>query len=258
MKQMLFLLFSFLLLFPHLDYASPVSTAQTNPPGFALSRESLSPSSLHRKYPNLFIVKGKGKEKKVALTFDDAPDTRFTPQILSILQREQVKATFFIVGWRAKAHPAIVKRIAREGHVLGNHSYYHANLAKVNQKRFEKEIQATDQIIAQLAGYSPRLLRPPYGSIREDELRLAAKRGFIVVYWNVDSEDWRGIGAQEVLHNVLNHVTVGSIILQHSGTGRGGDLSGTIDALPALIRNLKKQGYRFVTVPELLHISKEK
>lgn len=217
-----------------------------------------SPSFLHRKYPNFFIVKGTCKKKEVALTFDDAPDLRFTPQILSILRREGIKATFFVVGWRAKAYPSVVKQIAKEGHALGNHSYSHANLAKVSQTRFQEEIIKTDLMIRQLSGYSPKLLRPPYGSIRENQLRWAANKGYIVVYWNVDSEDWRGIGEQEVLHNVLDHVTVGSIVLQHSGTGRGGDLSGTIKALPTIIRNLQKEGYRFVTVPELLRISKRK
>ncbi|WP_245605523.1 polysaccharide deacetylase family protein [Thermicanus aegyptius] len=257
MRRMLFFFLSLSLCLPQMISVQPAISPQPSLLAFAL-QEMGSPSSLNRKYPHLFIMKGKGTAKEVALTFDDAPDLRYTPQILTILKKENVKATFFVVGWRAKAYPSVVKRIIQDGHVLGNHSYSHADLAKVSQKRFQYETEKTDEIIKRLSGYSPKLLRPPYGSIKESQLRWAAQKKYVVVYWNVDSEDWRGIGAKEVIHNVLDHVGVGSIILHHSGTGRGGDLSGTVKALPVIIKNLKREGYRFVTVPELLHIPRNK
>jgi peptidoglycan/xylan/chitin deacetylase (PgdA/CDA1 family) len=209
---------------------------------------------LKNKYPHVFIVQGPVHDKKVALTFDDAPDPRYTGKILDVLKAHQVRATFFVIGSRSRQHPEFIRRMARENHVIGNHSYSHAHLLKLGMQDYVWQITATQQIIKQLIGYEPKLLRPPYGDINEEQLLWAADNQFLVVNWNVDSLDWKSLRSEEVMNNVLTDVRPGSIILQHAGGGESEDLSGTIEALPKIIAYLRKQGYQFVTVPELLQV----
>ncbi|MBP1999839.1 peptidoglycan/xylan/chitin deacetylase (PgdA/CDA1 family) [Paenibacillus shirakamiensis] len=213
-------------------------------------------SQLRQKYAETFKFKGP-EIKEIAFTFDDVPDPRFTPQVLDILKKYKVKATFFVVGDRALKHPSLVRRMKEEGHVIGNHSFNHPFFKNKNLVYFKKQIRRTDRIIANLVGYRPKLIRPPYGEITEDQLKWAKQHGYKVVNWNVDSLDWKGLTKDEVKTNILTEVGPGSIILQHAGGGTGSNLSGTIEALPELIQILKKEGYTFVTLPQMLHISKE-
>ncbi|OJF16545.1 MAG: chitooligosaccharide deacetylase [Bacillaceae bacterium G1] len=211
-------------------------------------------AELRQKYPNVFVLNAPSSKRQVALTFDDAPDDTFTPQILDVLQREGVKATFFVVGNRAEAHPDIMERIVREGHAVGNHSYNHANLPKLTDEQFREQIRKTDEIIRRFTGYTPRMVRPPYGEISEEQIKWLASQHKTVVNWNVDSLDWKGLTAEQVATNVLGHVHPGSIVLMHSGGGIGEDLSGTVNALPLIIRTLREAGIEMVTVPELLEL----
>ncbi|MFO7264214.1 MAG: polysaccharide deacetylase family protein [Bacillota bacterium] len=214
----------------------------------------LTLAELRQKYPNVFVLNAPSSKRQVALTFDDAPDDTFTPQILDVLQREGVKATFFVVGNRAEAHPDIMERIVREGHAVGNHSYNHANLPKLTDEQFREQIRKTDEIIRRFTGYTPRMVRPPYGEISEEQIKWLASQHKTVVNWNVDSLDWKGLTAEQVATNVLGHVHPGSIVLMHSGGGIGEDLSGTVNALPLIIRTLREAGIEMVTVPELLEL----
>jgi polysaccharide deacetylase family sporulation protein PdaB len=202
----------------------------------------------------IFILQGSSQKRQVALTFDDAPDDRFTPQILDMLKRNGVRATFFIVGSRADKHPESVRRILREGHVIGNHSYSHPNFQKLGNTRFRNEVLAANRSIRHITGRSPKLIRPPYGNVNEEQIKWLASRNFKIINWNVDSLDWKGLSARQVTRNVLDQTKAGSIILQHAGGGVGEDLTGTVQALPAIIRKLREQGMEFVTVPELLGI----
>lgn len=214
-------------------------------------------SELARMYPDTFIRGGPAGKRQVALTFDDAPDAKFTPQVLDVLKTYRVKATFFLVGYRAAAQPEIVKRMVREGHVIGNHSYNHPNFAKLSLESFTKQIEQTQQILKPLIGYSPRFVRPPYGEIKQEQLEWAAARHLTVVNWNVDSQDWKQLDAEHVSANILTHVGPGSIVLQHSGGGTGQDLSGTVKALPGIIEKLRAYGFKLVTLPEMLDLPKE-
>ncbi|GAB6990029.1 polysaccharide deacetylase family protein [Paenibacillus pini] len=220
-------------------------------------KQIVSLGQLNRKYPETFIIHGP-RLMQVALTFDDVPDPRFTPQILDVLANEKVKATFFVIGSRAQQHPRMVSRIAREGHIIGNHSYNHPQFHKVPLSAYQQQINRTEQIIDGIIGYKPALIRPPYGDITEPQLRWAKQTGYTVVNWNVDSLDWKGLNKEAVKKNIMNTAGQGSIILQHGGGGTGSDLSGTIAALPDIIRQLKKKGYTFVTLPEMLNIKKNK
>jgi peptidoglycan/xylan/chitin deacetylase (PgdA/CDA1 family) len=222
------------------------------------AQRSLSLSELASKYPESFKLRGASNENKVALTFDDGPDVRFTPAILDILKENGVKATFFVLGKRASDNPELIKRMAREGHIVGNHSYDHASLPKLPVSRFQEEIESTQRILENLIGYAPKLIRPPYGAINEEQVKWVSEHHYMIVNWNVDSLDWKQLSSEQVLSNIIGHTGPGSIILQHSGGGDKQDLSGTVKALPAIINKLKANGYDLVTVPELLHIPKSK
>ncbi|MBW4080474.1 polysaccharide deacetylase family protein [Paenibacillus sp. S150] len=219
--------------------------------------KALTLSQLLRKYPETIKTQGP-RLKRIALTFDDVPDPRFTPQILDVLRKHHVKATFFIVGSRAEKHPDLVARIIREGHAVGNHSYSHPEFGKISVKAFRTQIIRTENIIDATAGYKPRLIRPPYGDISEQQLKWAKAHGYKLVNWNVDSLDWKGLSKAQVRNNIVAHAGKGAIILQHGGGGRGSNLRGTIQALPEVISIMRKRGYTFVTVPQMLQVSQEK
>jgi peptidoglycan/xylan/chitin deacetylase (PgdA/CDA1 family) len=215
----------------------------------------MSLADLRSKYRSTFLLSGPAEIRQAALTFDDAPDANFTPLVLDALKKAGVKATFFVIGNRVEAHPDIVRRMVKEGHVLGNHSYDHANLPKLTDNEFRTQITKTDRLIKKYTGYNPYLVRPPYGNTNEDQIRWLSSQNKKIVNWNVDSLDWKGLSAEQVATNVLAHVQPGSIILQHAAGGTGEDLSGTINALPKIIKKLKEDGVKLVTVPELLGIS---
>ncbi|WP_445670276.1 polysaccharide deacetylase family protein [Paenibacillus sp. FSL P4-0338] len=219
--------------------------------------KGLSLSQLLRKYPETLKTQGP-RRKMIALTFDDVPDPRFTPQLLDVLRKYKVKATFFVVGSRAEKHPALVARMIREGHAIGNHSYNHPQFSKLSMNAFRIQIIRTENILQLLAGYKPKLIRPPYGDINEPQVKWAKSHGYKLVNWNVDSLDWRGLSKTQVKHNILSRAGRGAIILQHGGGGRGSNLQGTLQALPEIIGILRQRGYSFVTVPQMLQVSKSK
>ncbi|CAI6053702.1 Peptidoglycan-N-acetylglucosamine deacetylase [Paenibacillus sp. JJ-100] len=242
--------------------AVPSSQNITNKPNTIPSstdvrEEQLTLGQLRQKYADTFKTNGPST-KQVALTFDDVPDPRFTPQVLDILKKYKVHATFFVVGSRAEKHPQLVKRMVREGHVVGNHSYNHPEFSKLSMTAFRRQILHTGDIINRLTGYTPKMIRPPYGDINEEQLRWAARQHYSIVNWNVDSLDWKGLSKEEVKQNILSAVKPGSIVLQHAGGGTGSNLQGTIDALPEVIEELRNRGYELVTLDKMLKLPKEK
>ncbi|GAC41603.1 polysaccharide deacetylase family protein [Paenibacillus popilliae] len=239
-----------------------IKTSQTpnlleGPEGAIRAPHPLSLSDLRAKYKSTFLLSAPSTKREVALTFDDAPDNVFTPQVLDVLKREGVKATFFLVGNRIEAHPEIAQRIVNEGHIVGNHSYSHPNLPQLSDAAFREEIIKTDNVIHSISGYKPTFIRPPYGNISENQIQWLASQQKLIVNWNVDSLDWKGLDAEQVKTNVLAQVHPGSIILQHAAGGTGEDLSGTVQALPEIIKKLRNDGVKLVTIPELLNIPKQ-
>lgn len=217
-------------------------------------RKSPTLGQLRSKYSETFKFSGP-HVKRVALTFDDVPDARYTSQVLDVLKMYKVKATFFVVGDRARKHPEIVRRIQREGHIIGNHSYNHPNFKPISLVKFQKQITRTEQVIQSIVGYRPKFIRPPYGEINEEQLKWAQRQGYTVVNWNVDSLDWKGLNKVEIQNNILQEVGPGSIILMHAGGGVGSNLTGTIKALPDVVKKLRGEGYQFVDLSHLLGIS---
>ncbi len=187
------------------------------------------------------------------MTFDDGPDSITTPKILDILKENGIKATFFIVGTQAKAHPDMVRRIEEEGHAIGNHSWSHPHFDKMPTEDALKQIDDAQEQLESIIGYYPSMVRPPYGALTKDEEKAIHDKGLDIIDWSVDTMDWSGVSAKEILELVHDELYPGGIILQHCSGGKD-HLSNTIEALKQMIPDLTEQGYTFVTVPELLDI----
>lgn len=187
--------------------------------------------------------------KKIALTFDDGPHPRKTPEILDILDKYGVKATFFVVGTNAEYYPHLIKEEAERGHEIANHSYSHSRLSEFSAERIKEEIERTDAIIKKASGITPTLFRPPEGKYSENIVKAAAEMGKSTVIWTVDTLDWAKTPASVIAENIKNNVTYGSIILFHDFTSKQAH---TTEALEIIIPYLKSQGYEFVTVSELI------
>lgn len=197
-------------------------------------------------------IHGSRQKKQIALTFDDGPEQMYTPQILNILKQENIPATFFILGTLAKTYPAMIQRIVQEGHVLGSHSWQHEYLPKLSKNALRNDLEKTNHVVYEITGKNMLLFRPPYGAAKgvTDQIQTLQ---FTIINWDVDTLDWKpGRTPHEVYASVINHAQNGSIILQHNG---GGNRSATVKALPRIIRDLRKQGYTFVTVDQILQIS---
>ncbi|MBB6732516.1 polysaccharide deacetylase family protein [Cohnella zeiphila] len=207
---------------------------------------------MQRRFQGAFVLSAPRETRKVALTFDDVPDARYTYQVLNVLKQYRVHATFFVVGSRVRGNPAIVRRMHRDGHAIGNHSYNHPAFSRLKLSDMKDQIARTEAAVRDTVGFAPRFIRPPYGEITSRQMAWARANGYTVVNWDVDSLDWRQLKAQTVLNNVTKSVKPGSIILLHAGGGKGQNLHGTVEALPKLIKWLRSNGYEPVTIPELL------
>ncbi|HET6295455.1 MAG TPA: polysaccharide deacetylase family protein [Kribbella sp.] len=180
--------------------------------------------------------------KYVLLTFDDGPDPKYTPQILDILEAYDAKATFFEVGREIGRHPELTLRIHQLGHSVQNHTWTHADLRGLSWMTFKDQIQSTDEAIRAQTGYTPRCLRPPYGSVDAVVTKRATSLGKELVLWKIDSRDWTRPGTTEIVRRALTGVQNGSTILFHDG---GGNRSQTVAALPLILKTLKSKGYTF-------------
>lgn len=206
-------------------------------------------------FPNTFYLKGNTGERRVALSFDDGPDTIYTPKILDVLKKYNVKATFFLMGSRVKKYPGIVKRIINEGHIIANHTWSHANLTKISEERFKEEINRTSNILAKKTGKDIMLLRPPYGAVSVEILQELKEMNYKSIQWSVDSRDWIAMDVDQILINTIPDVSNDAIILFHSAGGnKDHDLEATVKVLPELIKTLRMENYSFVNLDKLLEI----
>jgi polysaccharide deacetylase family sporulation protein PdaB len=194
----------------------------------------------------------KEEKKLVALTFDDGPDNKYTLEIMDVLKEYEVHATFFVVGLQVEKYPETAKRIIDDGHTIGNHSWSHKDLTKLNHNDREKEIQRTQQAILEATGVTPDLMRAPYGAISKAVLSSIHDESMKHVYWTIDTRDWAGTPVAEMHANVLENINPGAIILLHSFGGRKNAIEQTIELLPSLIEDLREKGYEFVTVEQLI------
>ncbi len=210
------------------------------------------------------VVSGPANERVVALTYDDGPNPPYTNAILDVLAKEHVHATFFLVGRAVVAHPDVVRREVRDGDAIGNHSWQHDHLIVLTPDALRENLSKTDAAIFAATGLHSHIMRPPYGSRDWLVLDEARRLGYTPVMWSVPlANDWEYPPAAVIARRVLPHVRDGSIIVLHDGN-RGMDCkrarvnahtcdrSADIGATRLIIESLKQQGYRFVTIPELL------
>lgn len=187
--------------------------------------------------------------KQIALTFDDGPHPRITPQILEILNEYGIKATFFVIGVNSKNYSKQLKQIADGGHEIGNHTYSHKILKSMSKEEIEKEILDTETQVEKITNITPNLLRPPCGIYDETLIEIAQEKDLKVVLWTVDSHDWSHRTVANIVQNVTKNASNGDILLFHDYVS--GEYN-TPNALRKIIPLLIKQGYEFVTVSELL------
>jgi peptidoglycan-N-acetylglucosamine deacetylase len=187
----------------------------------------------------------------IAMTFDDGPSEKLTPELLDILARHHIHATFFVIGQNAARYPEILQRAVREGHEIGNHSWTHPAFGKMRDDAVRAELQKTDDAIRAAIGKSPVLMRPPYGSITAREKKwINSEFGYRTVLWDVDPLDWKRPGPAVVTRRIVRATRPGSIILSH-------DIHpGTIKAMPETFDLLQAKGFKFVTVSELIAMGK--
>ena len=188
----------------------------------------------------------KFRDKVVALTFDDGPDPKVTPSILATLRRFDAKATFFVLGSNVKLYPNVLKQAAAEGHAIGQHSWSHP--AKADPTKALNEFTRVRGLIKSLIGYTPIMYRPPYGITRNAMTPLARKELNTVVIWTMSDADTATKSVEKVYRNVAFTPNPGEIVLMHDGYGK----TWTAGALPKILATLKKKGFKFVTVPDLL------
>jgi peptidoglycan/xylan/chitin deacetylase (PgdA/CDA1 family) len=194
--------------------------------------------------------------KYVALTYDDGPNPPYTDEIVEYLHQEKVPATFFVVGMAVAKYPESVKREVEYGDAIGNHSWDHAHLVLETRRHIQRQIEMTDQAIFDASGEHTRLFRPPFGARDYAVIQVAHDLGYDVIMWSVPlARDWERPAPQVIADRVTRHVTNGSIVVLHDGNkGIGGDREPTVEATKLIVQNLRAQGYRFVTVPELMRL----
>ncbi len=188
----------------------------------------------------------RGTEKVVSLTFDAAWDDADTDQLISILEKYQVKATFFMVGSWVEKYPESVKKFADHGHEIMNHSDTHPHINQLSEEKIKEEITRCADKIEAVTGKRPTLFRGPYGEYNNTVIRAATTLGHQTLQWDVDSLDWKDLDAQDIVTRVLKRVKPGSVVLFHNGA------KNTPAALPQIIEKLQADGYKFLPATELL------
>ena len=200
------------------------------------------------------FVGGDPDSRQLALTFDDGPNDPCTGRLLEVLARHEVRATFFLIGRFVAQRPAIAAAIARAGHVIGNHTYNHPNLIFQTRAGVRREIAECERTLEDAVGTHSRLFRPPYGGRRPAVLRAVRAAGFGPVMWSASGADWSATSAGQIEQKICGQIRGGEVILLHDGGHErmGVDRSCTIQATENIIRRCRDEGYRFVTVPEMM------
>jgi peptidoglycan-N-acetylglucosamine deacetylase len=192
---------------------------------------------------------------EIALTFDDGPNAAWTPKLLDILANHEVRATFFLLGSRAKADPELVRRMVTAGHIVGNHSWDHPNMARSSPKVIQEQLRRTQDLLEQIAGAAVKFFRPPYGARRPAVFRIAREMGLTVVLWNAMTADWSEPSAQRIASQITNRIErlrqmgrAANIVLHDGGHGDpAANRAPSVAAAEKLIERYKAT-YRFVTL----------
>lgn len=223
--------------------------------GFVINASYTSSASKSRRYyeqTGEIVWEIETEEKVVALTFDDGPHKKYTEQILDLLDKYNVKATFFVIGENAEKNPELILRQFNEGHEIANHTYTHP--LRTTIPKLEQELTKTNDIIYSITGNYPTLFRPVEGQYTDPMIQTVVKNGYKIVMWSwhMDTQDWKNPGVNRIVKTVLKGTEPGNVILFHDG---GGNRSQTVKALEEILPELQKQGYEFVTVTELINMN---
>lgn len=201
------------------------------------------------------LVSGSVQGRVIALTFDDGPASPFTEQILDILRSKKVPATFFVCGQNVERYPEITHRIAREGHILGNHTFSHPFLFFRSNRFMAEEIDRAQGAIEKASGFRPTVFRPPYGIRWPGLLGVLRTRGMKLIMWSATGYDWK-LQADGIVKSALKNLSPGAVLLLHDGHELNPaakiDRSGTIKALPKIIDLARAEGFEFVPLGEFL------
>lgn len=210
------------------------------------------------------VVSGPANERVVALTYDDGPNPPYTNRILDVLDSEHVHATFFVVGQAVAAYPGVLQREVHDGDAVGNHTWSHEHLIVMDPAQVRDSLLRTDAAIYNAASIHTRIMRPPFGARDWIVLDQARRMGYTPVMWSVPlAHDWDNPPPQEIANRIVTYVHDGSIIVLHDGnrgqlcakqhlSPRICDRSSDIEATRLIVEKLKREGYRFITVPELI------
>lgn len=186
------------------------------------------------------------QDKVLAISFDAAYGDQYTREILDILDRFNVKTTFFLVGFWIDKYPDAAEEIYRRGHELGNHSTTHPQMSKLTEEEIRKELKITGDKIKKITGKDPVLFRPPFGDYNNRLIEVAREMGYYTIQWDVDSLDWKELGVEPVVNRVLSRVDKGSIVLFHNNAKY------VTQFLPVILERLQKEGYKIVPVSKLI------
>jgi len=186
-------------------------------------------------------------EKKVAISFDASWGSEFTPRLLETLQENDIKTTFFLTGFWIEKYPDLVKKIADEGHELGNHTATHPHLNTLDKESVKSELERVHASLHQLTGKEPYLFRPPFGEYSNKVIEAASDLNYLTIQWSIDSLDWKELGKDTIVKRVTDQLHPGAIVLFHNN-GRY-----TADALPEILKFMKDNGYTVVPISELLY-----
>lgn len=189
----------------------------------------------------------KNENKEIALTFDDGPHPVYTTKILDILEKYNVKATFFMVGENILNYTETAQKVKEAGHEIGNHTETHKS--DLNEKQLMREIMNCSEIIFNTLDYESSIIRPPEGLIRDSTLRCCSLLEYSIILWNIDTRDWAHTSPEKIYKNVMKNIDSGDIILMHDYINRK---SPTPEALEMFLPKLIEEGYKFVTVSELI------
>ena len=197
--------------------------------------------------------------KHIAMTYDDGPNDPHTLKLLDVLAKHSVRATFFMIGRYVQQRPDIARAVAQAGHVVGNHTFTHPLLIFESAARTRTQLVDCHDALEDAAGEHSNLFRPPFGGRRPATLRVARALGLETVMWNVTGHDWNAPPAAVIEKQVMRQIRGGDVILLHDGGHRamGADRAQTVMATDNLIRRYRDQGYEFVTVEEMLAVSRQ-
>jgi peptidoglycan/xylan/chitin deacetylase (PgdA/CDA1 family) len=222
---------------------SRIAVASSRPPEITAKAE-VSRGSARRGAdgaPMFYLDEG---PKAIALTIDDGPNPVYTPQVLQLLAKYQVTATFSMIGTAVDAYPGVVREVAAAGHVIANHTWTHVDLATLKPAAVADQMNRTTDAIHAVTGKVPTLFRAPYGAWSPAILRECATTGMTPLDWSVDPRDWARPGVASIVRNIMRNTKTGSIILEHDG---GGNRSQTVAALKIVLPRLLAAGYQFRT-----------